>query len=58
MAELGLRSYRFSIAWAHIFPNGTSEINPEGIAFNHLIDKLLKYQNVPFFTKKVRQCFP
>jgi len=51
MAELGLRSYRFSIAWARIFPSGSGEINPQGIEFyNRLIDELLKYQIVPFAT--------
>jgi 6-phospho-beta-glucosidase len=51
MAELGLRSYRFSIAWARIFPNGTGEMNPEGIAFyDRLIDELLKYGIIPFAT--------
>ena len=51
MAELGLRSYRFSIAWTRIFPDGSGAINPDGIAFyNRLIDELLKYQIVPFAT--------
>jgi 6-phospho-beta-glucosidase len=51
MAELGLRSYRFSISWIRIFPDGTGAVNPEGIAFyNALIDELLKHQMVPFVT--------
>lgn len=51
MAEMGLRSYRFSIAWARILPTGRGEVNPAGIAFyNRLIDELLKYQIVPFAT--------
>jgi len=33
MAELGLKSYRFSIAWPRILPTGTGKVNPEGIAF-------------------------
>ncbi|HEY9629791.1 MAG TPA: GH1 family beta-glucosidase [Coleofasciculaceae cyanobacterium] len=51
MAEMGMRSYRFSIAWTRIFPNGSGEVNPKGIAFySRLIDELLKYQIVPFAT--------
>lgn len=51
MAEMGLESYRFSIAWARIFPNGDGEINPKGIEFyNNLIDECLKYGIVPFIT--------
>ncbi|MDS4040449.1 MAG: GH1 family beta-glucosidase [Candidatus Competibacter sp.] len=51
MAEMGLQSYRFSIAWTRIFPNGTGKINHEGIAFyNRLIDELLKHNIIPFIT--------
>jgi len=51
MAEMGLESYRFSISWARIFPNGDGEINPKGIEFyNNLIDECLKYGIVPFVT--------
>lgn len=43
MKEVGLKSYRFSIAWARIFPNGDEETpNQKGIAFyNSLIDELI-----------------
>ncbi|MFT6986415.1 MAG: 6-phospho-beta-glucosidase [Psychromonas sp.] len=51
MAEMGLESYRFSISWARIFPNGRGEINQKGIDFyNNLIDECLKYGIVPFVT--------
>ena len=33
MAEMGLKTYRFSISWARIFPKGKGEINEKGIAF-------------------------
>ena len=33
MAELGFKSYRFSIAWPRIIPGGTGKVNPEGIAY-------------------------
>ncbi|WP_314067663.1 glycoside hydrolase family 1 protein [uncultured Vagococcus sp.] len=39
--EMGLKAYRFSIAWTRIMPYG--KLNPRGIAFyNNLIDELLK----------------
>ena len=41
MSELGLEAYRFSIAWARIFPEGTGKVNPAGLAFyDRLIDAL------------------
>ncbi len=49
--ELGLKAYRFSIAWARIIPNGIGEINQDGIKFyNDLIDELLKYNIEPVVT--------
>ncbi|MGR5140192.1 glycoside hydrolase family 1 protein [Photobacterium sp. DNB23_23_1] len=51
MAEMGLESYRFSISWARILPNGTGKINQKGIDFyNKLIDECLKHGIVPFVT--------
>lgn len=51
MAEQGLKSYRFSIAWSRIFPQGRGEANQKGIEFySNLIDELLKYDIVPFVT--------
>jgi len=50
-AEIGLKSYRFSIAWTRIIPDGSGEINPAGIAFYHrLIDEILSYGIVPIVT--------
>jgi beta-glucosidase len=44
MAELGANAYRFSIAWARIFPQGTGTINKKGIDFySRLVDVLLKH---------------
>lgn len=43
MAELGANAYRFSIAWARIFPLGTGAVNKKGIDFySRLVDELLK----------------
>ncbi|WP_026881865.1 glycoside hydrolase family 1 protein [Clostridium akagii] len=51
MAEMGLDSYRFSISWARIIPDGHGEVNEKGIEFyNNLIDECLKYGIVPFAT--------
>ncbi|CAL9130820.1 unnamed protein product [Musa acuminata var. zebrina] len=44
MAETGLDSYRFSISWSRLIPNGRGAVNPKGLQFyNNLIDELVKY---------------
>ena len=51
MGEMGLKTYRFSIAWSRIYPKGKGEINPKGIEFyNHIIDECLKYHIEPMVT--------
>ncbi len=51
MRDLGVKAYRFSIAWPRIFPDGTGQPNPKGIAFyNRLIDALLEAGIEPFPT--------
>lgn len=50
MKSLGLKSYRFSIAWTRIYPDGVT-LNPQGIIFyNQLIDELLKQGIEPLVT--------
>lgn len=50
-SELGLKAYRFSIAWTRIIPDGKGNINPKGIKFySDLIDELLKYGIEPIVT--------
>ncbi|MFT0846368.1 glycoside hydrolase family 1 protein [Actinomycetaceae bacterium L2_0104] len=50
-AEMGLKSYRFSIAWTRIIPDGDGEINQAGIDFYHrLIDALIAYNIEPIIT--------
>lgn len=48
MADMGLQTYRFSIAWSRVIPEGRGKVNPEGIAFYHrLIEALLARDIVP-----------
>ena len=43
MSELGLNSYRFSIAWGRIYREGTGAVNKKGIDFySRLVDALLE----------------
>ncbi len=43
MRELGVSSYRFSVAWPRIFPDGTGKQNPKGFDYyNRLVDALLE----------------
>ena len=50
-AKLGFKTYRFSIAWTRIIPDGDGEINQEGIEFYHnLINEILKHNIVPIVT--------
>lgn len=52
MKEAGLKSYRFSISWARIYPNGDDETpNQKGIDFyNQLIDELIANDIEPICT--------
>ncbi|MCY8224832.1 glycoside hydrolase family 1 protein [Bacillus haynesii] len=49
MKELGHHSFRFSISWARLFPEGKGRLNEEGAAFyNRVIDELLAAGIEPF----------
>jgi beta-glucosidase len=51
MAHLGLKAYRFSIAWARIFPAGKGRHNPEGLDFyQSLVEALQENGIVPMAT--------
>ena len=51
MKELGMKTYRFSIAWTRIIPDGDGEINQKGIDFyNKVINKLIENNIEPFVT--------
>ncbi|MBN9295732.1 MAG: beta-glucosidase [Filimonas sp.] len=48
---LGFNTFRFSISWSRILPDGIGKANKEGIAFyNKVIDECLKLDLVPFVT--------
>ena len=48
---LGFKVFRFSIAWARIFPLGRGQINQDGIRFYHnVIDECLKLDLIPMVT--------
>ncbi|HEX4310934.1 MAG TPA: family 1 glycosylhydrolase, partial [Acidobacteriaceae bacterium] len=51
MSELGLATYRFSIAWPRIFPAGTGKQNPKGFDFyDRMLDTLLAAKIAPYCT--------
>ena len=51
MKELGLRAYRFSIAWSRILPQGTGQVNTRGLDFyDRLVDALLEQGIEPLVT--------
>jgi beta-glucosidase len=51
MAELGLRAYRFSIAWSRIQPAGSGPVNQAGVDFySRLVDELLAHDIEPVVT--------
>jgi beta-glucosidase len=51
LKELGIKNFRFSISWSRILPNGTGQINYEGIDFYHrVIDTCLEAGIEPWVT--------
>jgi beta-glucosidase len=51
MRDVGLKNFRFSVAWPRIFPDGTGAPNPQGLDFyNRLVDALLEAGIQPFCT--------
>lgn len=42
MKKIGLKSYRFSISWARIYPDDSGKVNEKGLQFyKNLVDELL-----------------
>ncbi len=51
MKRLGLKAYRFSIAWARVLPEGRGRINVKGLEFyDRLVDELLRNDITPLPT--------
>lgn len=51
MKRLGIRAYRFSMAWSRILPDGIGEVNREGIQFyQELLDELISAGIEPVLT--------
>jgi len=51
MQRLGVRGFRFSIAWPRVFPEGTGTPNPRGLDFyKRLLDALHEADIEPFCT--------
>ena len=55
MKDMGLKSFRFSVAWSRVFPNPTltspGTPNPKGLDFYHkLVDTLLEAGIAPYCT--------
>ncbi|ASK62411.1 6-phospho-beta-glucosidase [Virgibacillus phasianinus] len=49
MKQLNHNSFRLSLSWSRIFPEGTGEINEEAIVFyHHVLDELLEAGIEPF----------
>ena len=50
-AEMGMKAYRFSIAWTRIIPDGTGSINEPGVAYyRDMIAECRKYGIEPIVT--------
>lgn len=51
MKDLGVKTFRFSVAWSRVFPGGTGAPNPQGLDFYHrMVDSLLEAGIQPFCT--------
>src|SRR5215208_6141047 len=49
--ELGLQSYRFSVSWSRVLPEGRGAVNSKGLDFySRLVDELLGYNIKPNVT--------
>lgn len=50
-AEMGFKTFRFSITWTRIMPKGEGKIDCDGLAFyDSIVDECLKYKIEPLIT--------
>jgi 6-phospho-beta-glucosidase len=50
-AEMGMNSFRFSMSWSRVIPDGMEKVNEEGLAFyDAVVDECLKYGIEPIVT--------
>ncbi len=51
LKDLGVNTYRFSLSWPRIMPDGTGRVNQKGLDFySRIVDRLLEYQIQPNVT--------
>ena len=51
LKNFGIKNYRFSVSWSRIIPDGTGDINPQGVEFyKKLIDELINAHITPWVT--------
>lgn len=51
MKQLGFKSYRFSISWPRVLPDGVGTVNQKGLDFyKNLVDELLREEITPILT--------
>src|SRR5689334_530949 len=51
LTDLGVKGYRFSLAWPRILPDGTGEVNQAGLDhYRRLVDGLLERNITPAVT--------
>jgi beta-glucosidase len=51
LKSLGVKAYRFSVAWPRVFPDGTGQANEKGIAYyERVVDELLANGIEPYAT--------
>jgi beta-glucosidase len=51
LKDLGAATYRFSVSWPRIFPEGTGKANSQGLAYyEHVVDELLENGIAPYVT--------
>jgi beta-glucosidase len=58
MKSLGANTYRFSVAWPRVIPDGGRDdpVNEKGIKFyNDVIDECLKHGITPFLVSRQLQ---